>query len=58
VGLRGVFGRYNITSERDLEDAVERTSQYVAERGATRRRFARSHVNPDRRIFTSGEGGI
>src|SRR5262249_35717838 len=31
---RAVFGRYNITSERDLADAIERVSQYVADRAA------------------------
>src|SRR5262249_30303694 len=31
---RSVFDRYNVTSERDLSDAIERVSRYVAERGA------------------------
>ena len=33
---RSVFSRYNVTSERDLADAVERISGYVAERAAER----------------------
>ena len=31
---RSVFARYNVTSESDLADAVERISEYVAEHGA------------------------
>lgn len=33
---RSMFARYNVTSERDLADAVERVSRYVVERGAER----------------------
>ena len=33
---RSVFARYNVTSESDLADAVERISEYVAEHGAER----------------------
>ena len=33
---RSVFARYNVTSESDLADAVERVSRYVTERGAER----------------------
>ena len=29
---RSVFGRYNVTSEKDLADALERVSAYVADR--------------------------
>src|SRR5207253_2358931 len=29
---RSVFSRYNVTSERDLADALERVSAYVADR--------------------------
>ena len=31
---RSVFARYNVTSESDLADAVERVSRYVTERAA------------------------
>ena len=31
---RSVFDRYNVTSERDLADALERASRYVNERAA------------------------
>jgi hypothetical protein len=33
---RSVFARCNVTSERDLAEAIERISGYVAERGAER----------------------
>ena len=33
---RSVFARYNVTSESDLADAVERVSRYVTERAAER----------------------
>jgi integrase len=33
---RSVFDRYNVTSERDLGEALERVSRYVAERAAER----------------------
>ena len=33
---RPVFARYNVTSERDLAETIERISGYVAERGAER----------------------
>ena len=34
---RAVPARYNVTSERDLADALERGSRYVAERGSEAR---------------------
>lgn len=33
-----LFARYNVTSERDLGAAIERISDYVAERAAERRK--------------------
>ena len=31
---RSVLARYNVTSERDLADALERVSRYITERAA------------------------
>jgi hypothetical protein len=33
---RSVFDRYNVTSEKNLANAVEAISEYVTERGAER----------------------
>jgi len=43
---RSVFSRYNVTSERDLADAVERISDYVAARGAERPKVRPLHPGP------------
>jgi hypothetical protein len=43
---RAVFGRYNITSERDLADAIERVSRYVADRAAGAPKIGPLHGEP------------
>jgi hypothetical protein len=52
-----MFARYNITSERDLADAIERVSGYVADRAADAPKIRPLHGEPpqNRHNRASGE---
>src|SRR5262245_15308518 len=54
---RAVFGRYNITSERDLADAIERVSGYVAERAADAPKIRPIHGEPAQNPHNRASGG-
>src|SRR5262249_23706038 len=54
---RAIFARYNVTSERDLRDAIERVSDYVAEHAADVPKIRSLHGEPpqNRHNRVSGE---
>jgi integrase len=54
---RAVFGRYNITSERDLGEAIERVSGYLAERAADAPKIRPLHGEPAQNPHNRASGG-
>jgi integrase len=54
---RAVFARYNVTSERDLADAIARVSDYVADRAADAPKIRPIHGEPAQNPHNRASGG-
>jgi integrase len=55
---RAVFARYNVTSERDLAEAIERVSGYVADRAAEAPKVRPLHGEPTQNRHNRPSGAL
>jgi len=55
---RAMFARYNVTSERDLGEAIERVSGYLAERTADAPKIRSLHGEPAQNRHNRASGAL